>query len=322
MKKLISIFIMVMVISACQSLNLKQKPTAKIEKFDIESISLKDITLLFDISIKNPYPLGIKLDDIKLTFFIEKKQLFKTKTSKGLKIKSRGKKSSRFHVNLKYKDIMKIVKSYSKKDSLDCVVDVVIIIPLPKLPGLKKNISFNYKLKKKIPAFKPSIKIVNFKVKKPSLSNISKALKKTKKNLLNKKKIHNMFTDIFSGKKPKKIIKPSSIDVKLDVSFDIELKNNTKAKLLFKNLNYDFMVNSNKLVKGSTKDFKTSGNKSILRVNNSFSSKALGKAILKAFSSKKGSFKLQGHAMVKFPDIIKKEPLKLKFDEIGKLLIK
>ena len=131
-----------------------------------------------------------------------------------------------------------------------------------------------------------------------------------------------MFGDIISGKNPKKIINPSSIDVKMDVTFDIELKNSTRSKLKFKKLNYNFIVNSNKLIDGNTDDIKSSGNKSILRVKNTFSSKALGKAILKAFRKKKGSFKLTGYALVKFPDIIKKEPVKLKFNEIGKLLIK
>ena len=322
MNKFLSIIITLVIISSCQSLNLKRKPKAKIEKFDIKSITLRDITFLFDISIENPYPLGLKLDDIKLTFYVENKQLFKTNASKGFKIKSRGKKTSRFLVNLKYKDIGKIVKHYRKKDNLDCVVDILITIPLPKIPGLQKKISFKYKLKKKIPAIKPTIRITNFKVKKPSLSSISNALKRSKKNLVNKKKIHKMFNDIFSGKKPKKIIKPSSIDIKFDVSFDIELKNNTRSKLIFKTLNYNFIVNSNKLVVGNTKDIKTIGKKSILRVKNRFSSKSLGKAILRAFRHKKGKFNLQGYAMVKFPDIIKKEPIKLNFNEIGKFKLK
>ena len=181
MKKIIFTLTVIIIISSCQSFNLKQKPSAKIENFDIESISLRDITFLFDIGITNPYPIGLKLNNIKLTFYVENKKLFKTNTAHGFKIKSRGKKTSRFLIKLKYKDIIRIVKSYKNKKYLNCVVDVGITIPLPKIPSLKKSISFNYKLKKKIPAFKPTIKIKNFKVKKPSLSSITNALKKNKK---------------------------------------------------------------------------------------------------------------------------------------------
>ncbi len=38
---------------------LTEKPTAEIEKIDIDSISLEGITFLFDIKISNPYPVSI-----------------------------------------------------------------------------------------------------------------------------------------------------------------------------------------------------------------------------------------------------------------------
>ena len=49
-------------------------PEAKIVNFDIDSLSLRDITLLFDIEIKNPYPVKLKLSQMKSVFFIDKKQ--------------------------------------------------------------------------------------------------------------------------------------------------------------------------------------------------------------------------------------------------------
>ena len=75
------------------------------------------------------------------------------------------------------------------------------------------------------------------------MSDVNRAVRKSKKNL-NSKKVYGMFNDIISGKKPKKIVDPSKLDLKLGVDFDIVLKNNTRAKLSFKSLNYDFYVNS------------------------------------------------------------------------------
>ncbi len=297
------------------------KPTASIEKFDIESISLRDITFLFDVGIYNPYPVNLKLKDIKLTFFVENKQLFRTNTARGFTIKKKRKAFTRFRVNLIYSDIIKIIKAYSKKDYLNCVTDVVIVIPLPKFPGLPKSVSFRYKLRKKIPAIKPTVRIANFKVKKPSLKEVDMALKKSAKKLKDPKKVFGMFNDILSGRKPKKVINPSDIDLKLKVKFDIVLKNDTKAKLRFNKLNYDFFVNRSRLISGRTTNIKTIGNKSILRVSNEFSSKALSKSILNAFKNMKGNFSLKGYTMIKFPDSVKKEPLKLRFDEKGNLSI-
>jgi LEA14-like dessication related protein len=64
-----------------------KKPEAKIIKTDIDSLSLRDITLVFDVEISNPYPVELKLDGIIFDVKVENKQLFKTETSKGLKIK-------------------------------------------------------------------------------------------------------------------------------------------------------------------------------------------------------------------------------------------
>ncbi|HOP64939.1 MAG TPA: hypothetical protein PK906_16290 [Spirochaetota bacterium] len=292
------------------------KPTAKIVRFDIDSISLKDITLLFDIEINNPYPVKLKLSTVKAAFFVENKQFFKTQTDK-LKIKARGKATTRLFVNIKYEDMAKIVKDYNKKDSLECVIDMVIVLPLPKsVHKMAKDVTFKFKLKKEVPTIKPEINIANFKVIKPSTAEIEAALKRAKKKL-NADSIKNMFGAIIDGKNPSKIIDPSDLDLKLKVNFDIVMKNKTKAAMIFKDLNYNFNVNSSKLVDGFTKDIQNRQGEYILGVNNEFSSKALGNAILKAFKDGKGNYTLTGHSFVKLPDKIKKEPLKLKFNENG-----
>jgi LEA14-like dessication related protein len=297
------------------------KPTAEIVNFDIDSISFTDITLLFDIEISNPYPVKLKLSRVESTFFVESKQLFKTSTDK-LKIKANGKETTRLFVNLKYADIAGIVKDYGNKDSLECVVDMVVVLPLPKsVQKAAKDVTFKFNLKKTVPAIKPEISIANFTVKKPSTEDIEEALKKAKKNL-NADSVKKMFGAIIDGKSANKIIDPSELDLKLKVNFDVVMKNKTKAAIFFNDLKYDFKVNNSRLVEGLTKDIQNKTGEYILSINNEFSSKALSKSILKAFSDGKGDFALSGYSMVKFPDKIKKTPLKLNFNEKGVLAIK
>ena len=131
-----------------------------------------------------------------------------------------------------------------------------------------------------------------------------------------------MFGAIIDGKNPAKVIDPADLDLKLKVNFDVVMKNKTKAALLFNDLKYDFKVNSSRLVEGTTKDIQNKQGEYTLSIGNEFSSKALGKAILKAFNDGKGDYSLTGYSMVKFPDKIKKTPLKLNFDEKGMLSIK
>lgn len=294
------------------------KPTAEIVGFDIDSISLTDVTLLFDIEISNPYPVKLKLSTVSFVFFVENKQFFKTSTDK-LKIKAKGKETTRLFVNIKYADMANIVKNYNNKDSLECVVEGEVVLPLPKTD---KNIKFPFKLKKEVPAIKPDISIANFNVVKPSMADIEDAIKKAQKKNLNADAVKNMFGAILDGKNPAKVIDPSDLDLKMKVTFDVVMKNKTKTSLFFSDLNYDFKVNEGKLVDGYTKDITNKTGEYILSVNNDFSSKALGKAILKAFNEGKGNFSLTGYSMVKFPDKIKKTPLKLNFNEKGVLSIK
>lgn len=297
-------------------------PEAKIVSFDIDSLSLRDITLLFDIEIKNPYPVKLKLSQMKSVFFIDKKQLFETSTNK-LKITAMGSATSRILVNLKYSDIINIIKNYGDREYLECEVDITLSLPLPKnMHNYKKEITFNFKLKQNIPAIKPEISIAGFTVIKPSKKEIEEAIERSKKKNLNADTITNMFGAIIDGKNPVKVIDPSDLDLKLKVNFDVVMKNRTKTNLIFQDLNYNFNVNESKLVDGYTKDIKNKPGEYTLSVANEFSSKALGQSILSAFNKGTGNYTLKGFSMVKFPDKIKKNPIRLNFDEQGVLEIK
>jgi LEA14-like dessication related protein len=308
---------------SCATMNLNQRPTAEIVNFDIESLSFRDITLLFDVEIRNPYPIPLKLNAINSIFYIENKQLFKTSTASGMKIKGMGNEINRFKVNLKYADIAKIVRNYSSRESLECLVDMTIAIPLPDaLKKIQKEITFNFKLKKNIPVIMPQIRINNFNVVKPTRKEIETALAKARQKNLSASAVTSMFGAILDGKNPAKVIDPSDLDLKLNINFDIIMNNKTKTSMIFKDLNYDFIVNNSRLVDGYTDNIQNRSSQYILKVNNDFSSKALSKSILNAFSKGKGDYKLKGYSMVKFPDRIKKDPVKMTFDENGGFSIK
>lgn len=296
------------------------KPTAEIEDFDIESISLRDVTFLFVVKVKNPYPVDLKLKGVKIKFSVEGHQLFETETSRGFKVKAKKTADNRFTVNLKYADIIAIIKDYKNKDYLKTKIDTEIIIPTPRMVRkgpVPESFSFKYKLSQDIPALKPKITIARFHVQQPSPDEVKKALIDAGKSSLNPEKTAAMIGDLLNGKKTSQIIDPSTLDLKLRVNFDIELENESKAALAFTDLNYDFLVNSAPLVKGNTAKIANKGAKQILTVENEFSTRALAGPIKKAFSSGKGVFALNGSTLIKLPDSVKKSPVKLQFSENG-----
>jgi len=75
----------------------------------------------------------------------------------------------KFYIKLKYSDAIKVIKNYSNKEYLNCKADIDVSILMPKIPGIPKSYTFNVLKKIKIPAIKPSIKIVNFRIKKVPL---------------------------------------------------------------------------------------------------------------------------------------------------------
>ncbi|MBU1077050.1 MAG: LEA type 2 family protein [Spirochaetes bacterium] len=302
----------------------KKKPTAQIEKVDIASISLRDITLVFDVKISNPYPLGINLSKVSSRFIIEKKQLFDTSTKDELKIPANNSAVNPITVNLKYQDIIDIVKDYSKKDELDCTVegDIVLAVPKTGIPGVPESYTFPYKVNKTIPTIKPVISIKDFKIEKPSSEEIIAAVKNSSKNLSFTTALQ-VINDLLSGNFDKAFSKvgPEDLDLFFGVNFKIELKNNTKTKINFNEFNYDFFLNTDKMITGKTTDITTKDNTSTLNIQNKISLKTFSKSITMALKSKKGDFHLKGETAIKLPDTIKKEPLKLLFDEKGSVEI-
>jgi len=308
MKKYLLLLVLPVFLFACAELQnlIGKKPEVSLKRFDIDSISLKDITFLFEIELNNPYPVGFKLEDIGFNVQVEGNQLFKTRTKKGVTVKANGSETTPVKVTLVYEDIMKIIKNYADRDYLTCKIDIDTVIPLPKaLESIKKNITFNYTVEKKIPALKPSFRIVNVNVKAPTLDEIKKSLIETGKKNLDPKNLLGMFEGLISGRDTTPALDLTSIDVPISISFDVEVKNNTKAKLSCRDLSYDFLVNDTKILSGTTGIVSEEGNASLIRITSTFSSKALGASVVSMFNTRAGSYRLRGFSNIKLPDEIK-----------------
>ncbi|MBP7735600.1 MAG: LEA type 2 family protein [Spirochaetes bacterium] len=327
MKKSLALLLFPVLLLSCASITslLGKKPEVSLKKFDIDSISLKDVTFLFEIALDNPYPVGFKLQDVGFTVKVEGNQLLKTRTPKGVTVKAGGSEVTPVKVTIAYADIIRLIKDYTEREDLNCAIDIDIVIPLPQaLHSIKKSITFNYTVQKKIPALKPSFAITNFEVKAPTIDEIRRSLVDTGRKNLEPNKLFNMFQGLLSGRKtsPAEILDLTSLDVPIGVSFDVEVKNNTKARLQFRDLAYDFSINDAKILAGTTGRTTNEGNRSVIRIANTFSSKALGKSIVNFLTNRTGAYQFKGYSSVKLPDEIKMSPLKLDFNEKGQFAIK
>jgi hypothetical protein len=260
--------------------------------------------------------VGISLETVKLDFIVEGRELVSTKTPE-LSVPAKKTGTTTFYATLKYADIIGFVADYAQKDSLAAVIKTQLVLPLPAIAGLPPSLTFSYDFERRLPTVKPRISIANFRVKQPSSAEIAEALKAAGKAAA-QSTVESAFRSLLSGSP---IAAPqvslADIDVPLTVSFDIVLVNETAARLVFTDLGYDFTVNGQPLIKGLTKDIATDGSRSVLNVENRFSSRSLGVALFQAFQSGQGEFSLTGQTALQFPEDIRKTPVPLKFTEEG-----
>ena len=298
------------------------KPTATLTKFEVAAISLRDVTFLFELSVKNPYPLALSFDGMSLAFAVEGTQVFTASSQGGFSVPANGSKSNQFTVKLAYEDIIKVVKDYASKDYLTTVINGTLDIPLPKLPGLPKRFSFSYTLTKKIPAIKPQLGVKEFAVLPPTQDQVKEALVKAGKKV-DPAKALGVLKNVLEGKKPAAaVIDPADIDVPVSVSFTIELANEAKAELSFAKLGYQLFVNGEKLVVGDSSSVERKAGVSRITVTNTFSSKSLSQNVRDLLTTRRGTFKLVGTAAIKLPDEIRKDPVPLEFEESGSFAMK
>jgi LEA14-like dessication related protein len=296
------------------------KPSAEVRSFRLEAISLRDVTFAFDVAVKNPYPVKLSFDGMTLDFTVEGAKVFTAASQGGFSVDAKGERTNSFTVALPYDGIIRLVKDYAQKDWLNTVIDGKIVIPIPRvpmMPNLPKDVSFSYRFEKKIPAIKPEVAILDFTVRPPTEDQIAKAAIAAGKKV-DPGKALGVFKSVLAGKKPTEpVIDPTDLDVPLTISYTIAVTNEAKGPLSFDKLGYQLLVNDEMLVDGESSKVVRDGARTLITVENTFSSKRLSQGIKAIFSDKKGRFNVKGSASIKFPDEIRKEPVPLAVDESG-----
>ena len=298
------------------------KPTAEITRFQVEAISLRDVTFLFDLTVKNPYPVKIAFDGVTLDFLVEGSEVFGVESQGGFSVGAKREETNTFTVTLAYSAIIQLVKDYVSKEWLNTVINGTLVIPLPRMPGLPKRVTFKYELEKKIPAIKPKVEVIDFAVMPPTAEQVKAALIRAGRKT-DPRKALGVFKDILGGRKPAEpVIDPADLDVPLTVQFTIAVRNEAKGPLAFNSLHYDLIVNDEHLVAGEATDVVRKPGVDLVTVTNVFSSQKMSIKVKELFRDRRGTFGIQGKASIKLPDEIRKEPIPLSFNESGSFTLR
>jgi hypothetical protein len=309
------------------------KPSAQLDKVELAKLTFKDMDLDFLVSVENPYPLGLRVARVQAKFSVEGNQVFAVDTENELVLAANQSSPVPFLVNLKFADLINVVRDYAAKDSLDSEIQLIVTVNLHNgtLPGVPRTWDFPFTLHKTLPTIKPKVHISDFKIEGPSAQQIAAQLQAKAREMADQTirnvsvdKVVSAFDDILRGK-PRDAIKdvlPPNLDIRdLDLKFAIEftlnLDNETPTALLFSNLNFKFHMNGEPLLDGSTTEVRREGNRSLAKIRGEFSVRSLSDGLIKAFKTRQASFHIEGETKVKLPDIIRVEPVTLAFSDDG-----
>lgn len=271
---------------------LQKKPTVTFKDFQFKEITLNDMTMLFSLDVENPYPVTLYLDSIQSQIYIDTFSLFSLQSADKLKLSRNSKTNKTFALTITYDQLIKAVKEYYNKDSIVITIKGTIAFSLPPSIQIVQSIAVPFTIKKEIPTIKPTIDIAHFKLIPPSLSDLKNIIKN-----INPLEIPSLYTDIQNFCQGKGV--PDSIskfDIPLSVAFDIIIKNKTKAALVGKSLNYNFILHDSEIAKGQPTIQNADGASKINCVT-TLSTKNISKGLTQAIAQKNIQYTMKGNML-------------------------
>ncbi len=162
--------------SGCSTINQlrnMQKPEARVQKVSIAGLSFDAVDLLFDIDVRNPNALGIKLNRFDYDLQINANSFLSGVNESGLEIAANGQKTVQLPLTLKFADLYRTFSSLKDQDSSGYKLQAGFAFDVPILGAVRIPVSKSGS----IPNVKlPQIRVGTLKVNHISLSGADLAL--------------------------------------------------------------------------------------------------------------------------------------------------
>ena len=142
-----------------------QKPTARVVNASLDDISFSDVTLLFDIRIKNPNAIGLSMAGMDYSLKIDGHDFFSGEKNAPVKVAARDSSLLQIPVTLKYKELYEAFKTLINQKEAGYTLQGGLRFDLPGLGMVRVPLEY----KGKIPILTlPQIKLAGL-----SLSDLS-----------------------------------------------------------------------------------------------------------------------------------------------------
>lgn len=220
---------------SCESLEgLVQMPSAEIKSVSISGLDLEGISFNCNYAVKNPYGVSISLKDISMDIDCNKSKVTSMKSTNGLTINAQATSSNTMSFKVPYTSILEFAKNYASSKTLPFDIDGKITLDTSRIPALSAlgttSLEIPLSTSFDVPVFKPTLSVSNFKVKMPSITELTDQLTKGGLGII---KAAQVATKLLSGEKLTADIF-DGIAMDIDFTFDLNVGNEGAADWNFK----------------------------------------------------------------------------------------
>lgn len=166
--KLTLFAVLLLGMSGCSTINQltnMQKPEASVKKVSITGLSFDAVDLLFDIDVRNPNALGIKLNSFDYELQMNENSFLSGLNDSGLEIAANGQKTVQLPLTLKFADLYNMFSSLKDQDSSVYELQAGFAFDVPVLGAVRIPVSKSGSI--------PNVKLPKIRVGALKLNNIS-----------------------------------------------------------------------------------------------------------------------------------------------------
>ncbi len=119
-----------------------QKPTARVVNASLEGLSFSDVTLLFDIRIHNPNPVGLSMAGLDYSLKIDGHDFFSGEKNSPLRVAARDSSLLQIPVTLKYAELYKAFKTLIRQKEAAYTLQGGLRFDLPGLGAVRVPLEY------------------------------------------------------------------------------------------------------------------------------------------------------------------------------------
>ena len=231
MRKMISLLAAALLFAGCATMGqFLGEPDIRLKGMAIESLDLEGITFRCDYTVKNPYPVGIKVSRVKTDVSYGETLFVSLVTDEGLNLAAASTNANSILFTVPYESLWDLAAEGRNRESLPFALDGTASFDLSSVPMLEnQSLTVPYHLDFEVPLFKPEFRVSGGRIVMPSLQEITKALAAGGMNVIK--------AGINAGRmivgEPVEAEVFEEIDLDFTVLFDLSVRNRGGAPWLF-----------------------------------------------------------------------------------------